>query len=370
MIPIAKNIKRYFSQMNFRNFGRKEHGNLFKIRTLDIAIICIAVVISVTAGVFVFNGLKRHVVINDNGREIAVETMKATVREVLEQTGVTVAVEDYISVPFDSKLARIQENRINIKRAVPVIINVDGKELEIKTYKDTVNEVLNDNAIGVDGDDKLVGSQMGDKIVPDMNISIIRVDEKTVTEAITIPYKTITKDNNRLDKGLKNTVREGKEGIRQKTYTVVYENGKQIAKQLVKDIVATNPLDKIVEVGTVLNYKTSRGETLRYSKVINMRATSYTASFEDTGKHPGDPGFGITATGARVRKGIIAVDPRVIPLGTRVYVELPGVAADYGYAVAADVGGAIKGNKIDVYLETSSAVSAWGVKKVKVYVLN
>lgn len=368
MIPIAKNIKRYFSQMNFPRLGRKQ-GNSFKIRTLDIAIICLAVVISVTAGFFVFNGLKRHVVINDNGHEVALKTMKATVKEVLEQTGITVAGEDYISMPFDAKLARMAENRIEIKRAVPVSIKVDGKELEVKTYKDTVKEVLSDNAVSVDEDDKLVGSQLGDKIVSNMDISIIRVDQKTVTETSPIPFKTITKDNNRLDKGLKNTVREGKEGVREKTYTVVFENGKQIAKQLIKDAVASDPLNKIVEVGTVLNYKTSRGDTLRFTKVMSMRATSYTASFADTGKHPGDPGFGITATGARARRGIIAVDPRVIPLGTRVYVEIPGAAPDYGYAVAADVGGAIKGNKIDVYLDTSGAVSAWGVKKVKVYIL-
>ncbi len=369
MIPIAKNIKRYFSQMNFRAHTSKKRGNLLKIRALDIAIICLAVVISVTAGVFVFDGLKRHVVINDNGHEIALKTMKLTVREVLEQTGVTITSDDYINMPFDAKLARIKENRIEIKRAVPVSIVVDGKELNVKTYKNTVNEVLSDNAISVDEDDKLVGSRLGDRIVSNMSISIIRVEEKTVTEQSSIPFKTITKDNNRLDKGTKNTVREGKEGVREKAYKVVYENGKQITKQLIHDIVTANPLDKIVEVGTVLNYKTSRGDTLRFSKVMNMRATSYTASFADTGKHPGDPYFGITATGVKAKRGIIAVDPRVIPLGTRVYVEVPGAGADYGYAVAADVGGAIKGNKIDVYLDSSGAVSAWGVKKVKVYIL-
>lgn len=356
MIPIAKNIKRYFSRL--------------KIRPLDIAIICIAVVISVTAGFFVFNGLKRHVVINDNGHNIVIKTMKATVREVLEQTGITVASEDYLSMPFDAKLLKMKENVIEIKRAVPVSIQVDGKELDVKTYKDTVKEVLFDNAISVDDDDKFVESQLGDKIIPNMDISIVRVDEKTVTEASAIPFKTITKENNRLDIGTENTVREGKEGVREKVYTVVYENGKQIAKQLLKEVVASNPLDKIVEIGTVLNYKTSRGDTLRFSKAMDMKATSYTASFADTGKHPGDPWFGITATGVKAKRGIIAVDPRVIPLGTRVYVEVPGSAADYGYAVAADVGGAIKGNKIDVYLDTSGQVSTWGVKKVKVYILN
>ncbi len=365
MIPIAKNIKRYFSQMNFRKRG----NSLFRIRALDIAIICLAVVISITAGFFVFNGLKRHVVINDNGHVIAVKTMKATVREVLEQTGITVAGEDYISMPYSAKLGKIGENKIEIKRAVPVSIKVDGKEFDVKSYKNTVKEVLSDNGISVDENDKFVGSQLGDKIVSNMDISIIRVDQKTVVESTPVPFKTITKENNRVDKGVKNTVREGKEGVREKTFTVVFENGKQITKQLVKDVVATNPLDKIVEVGTVLNYKTSRGDTLRFSKVMSMRATSYTASFADTGKSPGDPGFGITATGARVKKGIIAVDPKVIPLGTRVYVEVPGMAADYGYAVAADVGGAVKGNTIDVYLDSTSASNAWGVKKVKVYIL-
>jgi uncharacterized protein YabE (DUF348 family) len=355
MIPIAKNIKRYFSKL--------------KIRPLDIAIICIVVAISVTTGYFVFQGLNRNVVINDNGHQIALKTMKATVKEVLEQTGITVGSDDYINMPFDTKLAKIHQNVIEIKRAVPVSIKVDGKELNVKTYKDTVKEVLHDNKIALDSNDRFVGSQLGDKVVSNMSISIVRVDEKTITESSSIPFKTITKESNRLDKGVKNTVREGKEGVREKLYKVVYEDGKQTAKQLVKDIVAANPLDRIVEVGTVLNYKTSRGETLRFSKVLDMKATSYTASLRDTGKSPGDPGFGVTATGARVKKGIIAVDPRVIPLGTRVYVEVPGRAADYGYAVAADTGGAIKGNKIDVYLESGSQSDAWGVKRVRVYIL-
>ena len=203
-----------------------------------------------------------------------------------------------------------------------------------------------------------------------MNISIVRVKQTDVVENSNIPFKTITKENNRLDKGVTSVARDGKAGVREKTYRIITEDGKQIAKQLIKDVIAQNPLDKIVEVGTVLNYKTSRGDTLRYSKVLSMKATAYTSSFEDTGKSPGDDGFGRTFTGITAKRGVIAVDPRVIPLGTRVYVETPGKAADYGYAVAADIGSAIKGNKIDVYLDTNGQVYSWGVKKVKVYILN
>ncbi len=356
MRPIAKNIKRYFSR--------------FKIRPLDIAVICVVIAISVTASIFVFNGLKRQVVINDNGETIAIKTMKATVGEVLEQTGIEVENEDYISMPFDAKLARLSDNVIEIKRAVPVTIKVDGKEYNVKTCKDTVSQVLADNNIIVSELDKFNGAQKNDKIVSNMNISITRLEENNVVETAAIPFKTITKENNRLNKGVTKTVREGVEGKREKTYKVVLEDGIQKSKQLLADVISSNPLDKIVEVGTVLTYNTSRGDTLRYSKVMNMKATSYTASYEDTGKNPGDPGFGITYTGVVAKRGIIAVDPKVIPLGTRVYVEVPGKAADYGYAVAADIGSAIKGNKIDVYLDTSKEVSTWGVKKVKVYILN
>ena len=119
-----------------------------------------------------------------------------------------------------------------------------------------------------------------------------------------------------------------------------------------------------------MNFNSSRGDVVRYSKILNMNATSYTASFADTGKHPDHPAFGITYTGMKVREGMIAVDPRVIPLGTKVYVEIPGPAPDYGFAIAADIGSAIKGNLIDLYFDSAERVSRWGKRKVIVYILN
>ncbi|WDC85051.1 3D domain-containing protein [Caloramator sp. mosi_1] len=100
-----------------------------------------------------------------------------------------------------------------------------------------------------------------------------------------------------------------------------------------------------------------------------MRATCYTSSYEDTGKMPGSPGFGRTATGTFARRdedgySTVAVDPKVIPLGTKLYI--PG----YGFAIAEDTGGAIKGNKIDLYFNPGSReYRTWGVRYVDVYVL-
>lgn len=349
MIPLAKNIKRYFS---------------FK----EVTIVILAIVIAISAGVVVFLNLKKEVVINDDGKQLVVKTMKTTVSEVLEQNGIKVGQYDYINLKSNDKLQRIIKNEIYIKRAVPVNILADGEEKQLMTYKDTVKDALDSASVKLEGADRLEGADPGDKIVKDMRIKVVRVREEIQSEQIQIPFKVVTRENNRLDKGTEKVVKAGKEGIREKLYKVVFEDGKQIAKSMVKDSIVSNPVDRLIELGTVLNFKTSRGEVVRYRKTLSMRATAYTSSYEDTGKKPGDAGFGITYTGMRARRGVIAVDPRVIPLGTRVFVEIPG-RNDYGFAVAGDTGGAIKGDLIDLYFEDKGTVDNWGCKRVKVYFL-
>lgn len=350
MLPLARNIKRYFSLR-------------------EVIIAALAIVISVSAGLGVFAYLKKDVVINDNGSIYTMKTMKTTVKEVLDQNGIVIAPEDYISVAQDAKLLKMKINCIDIKRAVPVTIVADGTQLTVKTCKNTVGEMLGDNGMKPEGFDRLEGASTDDKIVSDMTIKIVRVKETVVTEKIPIPFEVVKRKNERLNQGSEVVAKEGSKGTREKQYTVVTEDGKETIKTLIKDAVILAPISKIVEFGTVMNHKTSRGDVVRYSKVLDMNATAYTASYKDTGKRPGDSGFGITRTGMKVRKGVIAVDPRVIPLGTKVYVEVAGKTADYGYAIAADTGGAIKGKLIDLYFDGQGVVDAWGRKKVKVYIL-
>jgi 3D (Asp-Asp-Asp) domain-containing protein len=102
--------------------------------------------------------------------------------------------------------------------------------------------------------------------------------------------------------------------------------------------------------------------------MIKAQATAYTADFDNTGKRPGEKGFGKTATGTTARRNSngyssVAVDPRVIPLGTKLYIE------GYGYGIAEDTGGAIKGNIIDVYFDSNSECINWGRRSVNVYIL-
>ena len=351
LLPLTKNIKRIFS---------------FK---KELLIVFIAVVVSTGAGFGSFAYLKKDVVINDNGKVIACATMKNTYKETLDQNNIDVNAFDYTSIPLETSLQRKKTNEIYIKRAVPVYITADGTQTEMMTYRDTVAEMLQDSPVKPEGIDRLEGATLLDKIKKDMSIKIVRVSENVESEEEPIPFTVQKKSNAKLDEGTEKVVKEGQEGILEKQYKVVAEDGIEVSRLLLSETILKNPINMIMEFGTLLNYKTSRGDTVRYSKVLDMKATAYTASFKDTGKSPGDPGFGITATGIKAKKGVIAVDPKVIPLYTRVYVEFTGSTPDYGYAVAADVGGAIKGNKIDLYYDGQDYVDHFGVKNVKVYIL-
>jgi uncharacterized protein YabE (DUF348 family) len=332
-----------------------------------VAVVITAAVIVLMLGTVSY--FQKEVVINLDGNQIVVRTMKSTVKEVLKQNGIRLGKYDYVSVPIDTKLQSKKNNIINIKSAVPVYVSADGQEIELMTSKETVKEALQGEPINLSHSDKIQGANPDDRIVKGMRLKVVRVTRKLVSQNEVIPCEVVKKDNNSMDMGQYRIVNEGKDGVREKTYMVEYQDGKEVKRLLVDHKVVVNPEDKVVEHGTIPIYTTSRGENFRYKKVMEMRATAYTASYEDTGKTPDHPEFGITYTGMRVKKGVVAVDPKVIPLGTRLYVEGIGNVPDYGYAIAADIGSAVKGDIIDLYMDDSTAVKRWGVKKVKVYIL-
>lgn len=112
---------------------------------------------------------------------------------------------------------------------------------------------------------------------------------------------------------------------------------------------------------------------VEYKKVIEAKATAYCLCKKCCGKSETHPEYGVTASGLKIIPGtgmkVIAVDPNVIPLGTKVYIEGLNGAKDYGYAIAADTGSAIKDLKIDLYMETHEKAYQWGRKQVKIYVI-
>ncbi|MCR4693598.1 MAG: G5 domain-containing protein, partial [Firmicutes bacterium] len=162
---------------------------------------------------------------------------------------------------------------------------------------------------------------------------------------------------------------KGQNGLKRATYNITTENGIEIRRELVSAVTVKNPVAQVVAVGTG-EKKSAKGQkvvaanagaTLSYLKKITVTATAYT-------DHSGNK----TASGRMPQYGVIAVDPKVIPLGTRLYVESTddGKSWTYGYCVAGDTGGAIKGNKIDLFYNTEGECVRFGRRTAIVYVLD
>ncbi len=187
----------------------------------------------------------------------------------------------------------------------------------------------------------------------------------TVTETETIPRDIIRRANADMPKGETAIIEEGADGVRLATYNILYEDGIEIDKALLSAEVTVAPQDKIIEYGTATGIAAgSHSVNFEYDYVIECLATAYDPSPEENGGYGGQ-----SATGIPLQKGVIAVDPRVIPLGSRVYVEAIDGSWSYGYAVAADTGGAIKGNRVDLLYLTKSECYEFGRRKCRVYVL-
>ncbi|WP_312813638.1 3D domain-containing protein [Sedimentibacter sp.] len=167
----------------------------------------------------------------------------------------------------------------------------------------------------------------------------------------------------------KQVIQQGSDGLKKSVYQECYVDGKMVLRTLEEEIIIKDPVDKIIEVGTKDNtVATSRGG-FRFKDEFDMVATAYDLSFESTGKRPGDPYYGITASGTKAQPGTVAVDPKVIPLGTKLYVASTDGSPDYGFATALDTGGAIKGNRIDLFMEDGNDAYWFGIRQVKVYIL-
>lgn len=241
----------------------------------------------------------------------------------------------------------------------------------VKTYKTsckTVKELLSDLKIKVDDDD-IVIPDLDTELKSEGKISIINVDVKVIEKEVEAPFKTIKKKNKELSHKQSKILVQGVNGKNKVKCKEYYAGDKLIKEEVIHVETIVKPIDQVFEEGTKDVFTNDRGDfTAR--KAIKMVATAYEAGPRSTGKRPGDKGYGITASGARAKRGTVAVDPRVIPLGTKLYIKslTPGVP-DYGFAIAQDTGGAIKGNKIDLFMDTVWECLQFGRRPVMVYIL-
>lgn len=301
-----------------------------------IKIICVSIILILISGIGVMavnTNLKDIKIILQNGYEMTALTSKATVSEVLEENNI-VLKEDQKTIPdLDSEISAGQNIQITDKSYNEVQIAKISEE----GAETTLEQLLQNYA---------------------------PITEKIVVEQIAIPYETITKNSTSADSNTTNKVlKEGKDGIKEVTYKIKYQNEVEIEKTVISEVVVQEPVNKIVQVQKKV--ETSRSADLPRTSgttttaVINgetYKITAYCSCSKCCGKTTGR-----TASGTQAIAGRTVAAPSKFAFGTKLNI------GGHIYTVE-DRGGAIKGNRIDIYVSSHSAALQWGVKYLPVSV--
>lgn len=333
-----------------------------------------AVLVLVAAILTVCVCAKQVVIVDGGNQEKQVITFKRYVENILEAEGIALGSNDKMNVAASEKLK--DDMRIEIYRAFPVIVTEKGVSRELIATRRTAGEALKELGYEPKETDKITPG-FNDEISDFSEITLVRVEEKVLDTTEELPYESKEVENKALASGKKRLVQKGSTGEKKVSYRVRYEDGIEVSREVLSEEVTVEPIAQIKEVGSKKveggvvasagTVQTSRSGSLAYSKVVTATATAYDAS--SCGKSASHPGYGVTATGAKAVYGVVAVDPKVIPLGSRLYIESADGSYVYGTAVAADTGSAIKGNRVDLCFNTRSEALSFGRRTVKIYVL-
>ncbi len=288
-------------------------------------------------------------------------TNKDTVEEFLNEN--EIELNENQNVIYDEEKGLTHGSTIYIEEKINVEAHVDNEVVNVEMTKgDEVKDLIKYLSIQDGIDYYYIDGDSTDELVDGGQYNLLSRTEETFTTTEVAPFNVVYQDTTDLAEGVEQVVTEGVNGEKLSTVKVVYYGGEEYLRKVVSEEITVAPVDKVVKRGVAKTVSTPQGP-LKYSKSYTMSASAYTAGPESTGKNPGDAGYGRTATGAIAQKGVVAVDPSVIPLGTKLYI--PG----YGIATAADTGGSIKGNKIDLCFNTLNEALNFGRRNVEVYVL-
>ncbi|MFQ7012352.1 MAG: G5 domain-containing protein, partial [Clostridia bacterium] len=276
-----------------------------------------------------------------NGQNYKVESKAFTIDEFLDEQHIKYCEDDYISRPVTTFI--YDGISFKLKHATDFKVTADGKTKNYKTLCRTVGDALKDCKIKV-GDADIVTPGLDTEIGDGLKVVIQRVTTSQETVEEDVDFNTIEKDDPSMEEGKSKVETEGSKGRDKVTYEITYIDGVESERKEISRETVTAAVDKVILNGTKISFN---GKS--YSRKLVVKAYSYT-------------GGGWTAMSTRARVGEIAVDPRVIPLGSKVYIE--GVGA----RIAEDTGGNIKGNTIDIYMNSEAECRKWGVRTVTIYI--
>lgn len=336
--------------------GRILRSRLFAVTVLAVVSAIMVTMVSVNM---------RAVTVSDGDSSRVVLTMNDDPQEVLAVAGYSLSDGDRVKANMDA-------GQIDIDRAFNVHVTADGTTTVVRMTDGTVGEAL--AKVGVEvGENDTLSHEAAEAVSDGMEICIERVAYREYTKTEKINFTTKVKYTNTLAKGKTKILQAGKAGVKTYLYRERIVEGEAVETSLVSEKVTTQPVEKIILKGTVTGTPMSpapfdialdeAGQPLQYKKVFTGKATAYSSEEATVGTR--------TASGRKAQVGVVAVDPRKIPYGTKLYIVSPDGSYVYGYAIAGDTGGGVRSGALvtDLYMDTIQECLQFGRRTMNVYVL-
>lgn len=285
--------------------------------------------------------------VQDGAMPLTFHTTARTVGEALFDRGFVIYQGDRVFPGLDAEIT--PGLTVTIERSKPVVLTVEGQRRALRTRAKTVAGLLETEGVSL-GPKDYVLPDPDTTITRDLEVDVVSVYDEYYIEEVPIPYDVVWVGDPEMELDQEEVTHWGEEGAQRRRIRVHYENNREVYRVEEEEWIARAPQDRTYSYGTkvVLRELETPEGTFTYWRKIRMLATSYNAP--TAGVSPSNPHYGYTRLGWRARKGIVAVDPDIIKLGTDVYV--PG----YGKATAADTGGAIQNRRIDLCYDDDNLV--------------
>ena len=308
-----------------------------------------------------------QVVVLADGKQTTVTQTGGTVEDALKEAGVTVGEEDSLNYDKDEPL--FDKMHIRVTRVMKVRITAGGETREVETSAQTVEDVLKKFQVELDEDDR-VEPEAKTQVAEGMEITVRRVEVKEEVKTEEVPFETQYQDTDSLYEGETQVKTQGVAGEKEVTYQVTFVDGEEESREAASEKVTKEPVAEVVLRGTAEREQSGAGgsgtfvdlygNTVSYSSVMSGTCTAYSV-----------PG-GTTSLGWDAVYGVIAVNPNIIPYGTKMYVTSPDGSVVYGYGVAGDTGGACMAGDIiaDLCYNTIEECSQIGRREMVIYILS
>ena len=322
-----------------------------------IALLMVALFMFFTVSIAANQSSAKIITLVDDKQVSHYETNAQNVQELLAQLNIKLGEQDTVEPMLDTEIT--DNMKVTIERWKPTVtVTVNGESATHKTNATTVGGLLKSLGLETKEGD-VVEPSMDTAITDGLQVDVKTKEVKTEVEDRPMSYSTKVVETADMAYGETKVTQQGKNGVKTVTSEKTYLGGELVNENVLDVVVKEKPVDEIVLKGT---YKANSvtdaftGESYAYTKAYKMEATAYTIS---------DDGWGNkTASGMTTFVGMVAVDPKVIPLGTKLYIE------GYGIAIAGDTGGAIKGNKVDLFFNSEGECRQFGRQYgLNVYVL-